>query len=377
MANRKSCCSRIWLKALISVLIVCSSIVWAGGNPPVAEDKQPNKAAAGAKTPEKTTSPATEQPHKKQPDIFFPETKHAFGKVFIGEKVKHKFKFVNKGDAILHIREITTACECTGTKPGKWHIAPGEEEELTVSFSPDESNSLGKTVKFVYVYTNDPDTPKSKLRFTVNVRKDIVYNPQGFELGYVALGNAGTKRIVFKSKLNPTGLEITKVTTFSPSVGVSHGKLNDNGEWFVDVSIKEAAKIGRQDGNITVYTNSTKQPVVKISTSGEVLQEVSAMPKRICFGKVLRGKESVRSITIHHAKDIKIEKIEPSLSWISANIIPGDSANNGSSAEVELKLSSTNAPKGKSTGVLSIHTNSKKFPVLKVHLCGNVLEPRI
>lgn len=353
----------IWLNILISVVVLCS--VTAGENTP----PNPTSLESGLKTQDsgrKTPSP----------DIFFPETTHAFGKVFVGDKVEHIFKVVNRGNAPLHISEVSVGCDCTVAKLEKWLLAPNEEEEIKIIFSPDENTNVGKTAKFVYVNSDDPDAPRYKLKFTANVRKDVVYAPQGFEFGFVPKGSVDPKRIVFASKLNPADFSITKVTTFSPTIEVSSGKLNDNGEWYVDASIKEDAKIGKLAGNIAVFTNSIKQPEIKIATNAEVVREVTVVPDKICFGKIERGKEGVRSLTIFHAKGIKVEKVEPSLSWVSADVTPADNSNN-ISTEVKLKLLSANAPKGKSEGVLSIYTNSKKFPVLKVHLCGNVLESQI
>lgn len=341
----------LWLK-LIMISILCS----------VSIESVVQAQDSGLSTP--------------SPDIFFPETKHTFGKVFVGEKAEHVFKFVNRGNAVLDINELSTGCNCTVANLQTWHTEPGKEGEIKVTFSPDESTRIGKTAKFVYVDSNDPDSPRFKLKFTANVRKDVIYTPAKFELGLVPKGNTGTKRLIFESKLNPAGFNITKVTTFNPSVGVSYGKLNDKGEWYVEAFMKDDAVPKKLAGNITVFTNSVKQPEIKISTLAEVVKEITAVPEKICFGKVTKGKEVVRSLTILHAKDVKIEKIEPSLSWISANITPADNTND-SSIEVKLKLSSANAPKGKSEGSLSVYTNSQKHPVLKVHLCANVLEPQI
>lgn len=355
---------RLWLKIVIIITIFCTAIIWLVSNLPAAENTQPNPTnpESGLKTP--------------SPDIFFPESTHTFGNVFIGEKTEHVFKLVNRGDAVLVINDLVVGCDCTVAKLENWQIAPGGEEGVKITFSPDENTRRGRTAKFIYVNSNDPDRPKFKLRFTANVRRDVVYTPHGFELGFVPKGNAGTKRIVFKSKLNPADFNITKVASFHPSVAVSHGKLNDQGEWYVEASIKENAVPGKLMGNIVVFTNSVKQPEIKIQTYSEVVREVAAVPDRVCFGKIVKGKEAVRVLTVLHANGIKIEKVEPSLSWIRANIIPSNNTDD-TSIEVELKLSSTDAPKGKSEGALSIYTNSKKFPVLKVHLCANVLEPKV
>ncbi len=357
---------RIWLKALIGVSILCGATVWTNGNSPVAEDTQPNQAL----TIQANSSGA--------PDIFFAETTHAFGKIFVGEKTEHVFKFVNRGNAPLDISEITVGCDCTVAKLKKWLIAPGEEEEIKVIFSPDENTKPGKTAKFVYVNSNDPDSPRFKLKFTANVRKDVFYTPGKFELGFVPKGNTGTKRIVFESKLNPTDFKITKVTTFSPSVGVAYGQLTDKGQWYVESLIKEDAKPEHLAGNITVFTNSPKQPEINISTYADVVGEVKVLPERICFGKVTKGAEVVRSLTVFHAKNLKVEKVEPSLSWISATLAPNNnSTDDNPSVNVEVKLSSNDAPKGRFEGTLSIYTNSKKAPVAKIHICANVKESQI
>ncbi len=353
----------IWLKALISVSILCGAAVWTSGNSPVAGDTQPNQALTTQANPSNT------------PDIFFAETTHAFGKVFVGEKTEHVFKFVNRGTAVLDISEVTVGCDCTVAKLEKWLIAPGEGEEIKVIFSPDENTKPGKTAKFVYVNSNDPDSPRVKLKFTANVRKDVVYTPGKFELGFVPKGNTGTKRMIFESKLNPTDLKITKVTSFSPSVGVAYGKLNDKGQWYVESFIKEDAKPEHLAGSITVFTNSPKQPEIKISTFADTVGEVKVLPERICFGKVAKGAEVVRSLTIYHARNLKVEKVEPSLSWISATLAPNNnSADDNPSVNVEVKLLSNNAPNGRFEGTLSIYTNNNKAPVAKVHICANVKE---
>jgi hypothetical protein len=69
----------------------------------------------------------------------FFETKHDFGKIKEGDKVRYAYKFKNTGTNPLLISKVTVGCGCTSPSFTKEPIAPGGEGEIVLEF-----NSKGK-----------------------------------------------------------------------------------------------------------------------------------------------------------------------------------------------------------------------------------------
>ena len=88
------------------------------------------------------------------PSIYFPEDTYNFGVMKQGAVGNHVFKFVNRGDSTLKIKDIRTSCGCTAALVKSKEIAPGTGGELRVEF--DSSGKIGKLSRRITVYTNDP-----------------------------------------------------------------------------------------------------------------------------------------------------------------------------------------------------------------------------
>jgi hypothetical protein len=104
----------------------------------------------------------------KGPRISFEETEYNFGKIKQDTIVSHIFKFVNKGDTVLHIRHITTSCGCTVAALKTKDIAPGKEADLDVKF--DSSGKIGKLVRSITVLSNDPKEAYK----TIHIYADVI-----------------------------------------------------------------------------------------------------------------------------------------------------------------------------------------------------------
>ncbi len=113
----------------------------------------------GAKTGNLTDSPMT----------FFNETQHDFGKVVVGDTVRYTFNFINKGNAILKIRDIKTSCGCTAALVSNEKVEPGKKGTLDVAL--DTSHRSGKMSRRITVYSNDPTNPDMVLTIFADVQK--------------------------------------------------------------------------------------------------------------------------------------------------------------------------------------------------------------
>ena len=104
------------------------------------------------------------------PILYFPETQHNFGKVKEGEIVKHTFKFINKGNTALKIRDIKTSCGCTAALVSSEMLEPGEEGTLNVEL--DTKNRSGKMSRTITITSNDPKDPVKVLTVYANVIRE-------------------------------------------------------------------------------------------------------------------------------------------------------------------------------------------------------------
>lgn len=88
------------------------------------------------------------------PKIEFEETEFDWGTVRQGEKVMHRFKFRNIGNAPLNIENITTSCGCTIAESSEV-VAPNDYGQIDVTFSTGKRK--GKKSKLIYVESNDEE----------------------------------------------------------------------------------------------------------------------------------------------------------------------------------------------------------------------------
>jgi hypothetical protein len=127
----------------------------------------------------------------RAPRLAFNKTEYDFGDVSLKDGVvKTEFTVKNSGKNPLQFVNMSTSCGCTsaqlklpettspmytmpghGDPPAKWRgtLAPGESGTLTVHYDPSVHKDLVEQVtREIYVVSNDPATPKMKLKIHVN-----------------------------------------------------------------------------------------------------------------------------------------------------------------------------------------------------------------
>ncbi len=100
--------------------------------------------------------------------ISFDDTKHDFGEITEGEKVKHAYHFTNSGKHPLLISRAIASCGCTVPSYPKEPIPPGGEGEIMVEFN--STNRVGTQRKNVLVYSNAQEESIS-IGFIVDVKE--------------------------------------------------------------------------------------------------------------------------------------------------------------------------------------------------------------
>ena len=100
-------------------------------------------------------NPITAQEVKQEgplPELSFETLRHNFGDIIQGETVSHQFVFTNTGEGNLIISNAKGSCGCTVPKWPRKPIAPGESEEIKVTFN--SAGKSGKQSKTITLVTN-------------------------------------------------------------------------------------------------------------------------------------------------------------------------------------------------------------------------------
>lgn len=98
----------------------------------------------------------------RAPEIEFEELLFDFGEIMQGDKIDHKFKFTNTGNAPLSVNKADATCGCATPSIPFMDIMPGEQGFIGVSY-----NSVGKEgeeVPQVTIFTNAKTNPNQTLK---------------------------------------------------------------------------------------------------------------------------------------------------------------------------------------------------------------------
>ena len=118
------------------------------------------------------------------PKLAVSEQVFDFGEVKEGILVVHSFLLQNVGDTVLNFtRAPGVSCGCTSAPLPKMTLEPGESLPLVVRF---ETTGYGgyQVVKYVYVYSDDPETPQLTLAIQGRVTPCAPYEDTAYMLRY-------------------------------------------------------------------------------------------------------------------------------------------------------------------------------------------------
>src|SRR3989337_2142120 len=157
--------------------------------------------------------------------ISFEEQVYDFGKIYIGESVKHAFKFKNLGEGELIINNVKSSCGCTAALVSKNILHEEEEGEVEVKFN--SGHYVGKVTKSIVVNSNDPENSKYKLTITGEVIEEVSVNPRRINFGIVRRGDSCTKNVEIKI-VPELKIDIKKVESPNPYITITKNKAGKN-----------------------------------------------------------------------------------------------------------------------------------------------------
>jgi hypothetical protein len=212
---------------------------------------------------------------QKGPVLEFESLSKAIDKVvFDGEIITTVFKFTNKGDAVLEIKDVQPSCGCTSAVPTPNKLAPGRNGSIEIKITTasltagtGKKTDLAKTVT---VTSNDPKNPILTLTITGVVAPEISLSEPSIWFGSNAQGREITKEM-FADIAADRDVKILAAKSEDPWVTVSLQPMPGNDKRVKIILTQKAdAPPGIHSGEVVLKTTSQVKPLLSFTVRGLV-----------------------------------------------------------------------------------------------------------
>jgi len=173
-------------------------------------------------------------------------------------------------------------------------IPPGGEGEVEVTFNT--GRRQGKQSKSVTITTNDPETPKARVRITAFIEVDFGFESRMLNFGDVDLTERVTKTAFFRIK-EPNQMQISELKSSSPYIEVTKvsQEPDTSGGDRVELAVTLLPELDPGSFRESITVRSTKNGVApaKLNVYGKVRGDINVMPERLRFDvKPIKGEQT-------------------------------------------------------------------------------------
>lgn len=205
------------------------------------------------------------------PKIVLDKSEFDFGTIVEGAIVSEEFFIMNEGDSNLEIQRVSASCGCTAAKPKDDILEPGESTVLKVTFN--SKNKRGSRSNYVYIRTNDKNTPNFKIVTKANVLLREEQNDEIKNAPIISLSKLNHDFGVVKEgtvldltvKVNNLGKSDLKIERVRSSCGCTAAlmsadivKAGNSGELKIELDTSNMS--GKRSRTVAISTNDPVNP---------------------------------------------------------------------------------------------------------------------
>ena len=246
-------------------------------------------------------------------NALFPETRHDFGMVPRGAKVKHNFLLVNRlSEPITIVNLASASCGCTSGKALSSTVAPGQTTVIEAEM--DTRNFVGpkSTVLFVTLITAGGREAEARLAVSSNILSDIVLNPGTINFGTVKRGQSPTKVLTI-DRINSPNWRFTRMVSASRSLDAQlaeTSRKDGSVSYALSVSLKPDAPTGALRDELRLFSNDPESPSIPIMVSGVIRGDLTAAPSVLSLGQVHSSAGAEGRFVVRSSRPFAIRSIE-------------------------------------------------------------------
>jgi hypothetical protein len=304
------------------------------------------------------------------PRIQFASTVYEFGRVVVGEQVKHDFYFTNTGDAVLAISGVYPGCGCTTAGTWTRDVEPGKSGVIPLQFNSSHFGGQAVT-KTTTVVCNDKDMNSIILQLRGTIWKPVEINPQPAILSVIAdSSSSATVTVNIISSLDEA-LTLSDPVSANPVFGARLQTVKPGKEFQLIVSLQKALGPGNVQGTIHVKTSSTNVPAIDVSVLAVVQPALVVLPAQIVLPPGPLANAFTFPVTIRNNGEAPMVLSDPTVNVDGAQI---KLAENQPGHQFIL---STTFPAGfqaqqSSNALVSVKTSSSQFPIISIPVRQNL-----
>jgi hypothetical protein len=350
------------MKILMKDLVLAVSIIAVGtasaGARQVPAVPIPGSPLVPPAAPAATTTPT----NGIGPRIQFATPYYDFGRVKAGDPVKYTYVFTNTGDRLLILNSVQPGCGCTTAGDWTKQVEPGQTGIIPIQF-----NTAGQpnvVFKQVTVTCNALSQPVLYLQFRGTLYKPFDFIPPmvvlnippdvGTASGVVTITNNMEEPLELSAPESNNRLFAAELITNTPGKGYQ-----------LIISTVPPMPQGYVQGQISLRTSWTNQPVITVPVTANVQPAVTVIPSFITLPSGPLAKAVTNFVTIQNNGTNLLRLSEPAIN------VPGVDAQ---IREVQAGKSFTalltfpqgfQIPPGQQAE-LSVKSSNPKSPLLKV-----------
>ena len=227
------------------------------------------------------------------------------------------FKYQNKGDKTIAIKNVSTSCGCTAAS-AKQSAEPGEKGEVTATFKV--GDRIGTQQKTITVTTDDPKQPTTMLNLKVVIPQVLELQPT---LLYWQAGEATKPKTIVAKAGKDISVKSLNVSSSNPDFTTKVEPGASPGEFRINVEPRKttqpasatlAIKPDLPDGKTKILyaTASVTAPVSASPQSATaVAAAAAAQPGKATIATREPGKSKIDACVLLTSKEIESVQGEP------------------------------------------------------------------
>ncbi|MDR0498489.1 MAG: DUF1573 domain-containing protein [Holophagales bacterium] len=242
-----------------------------------------------------------------EPRIAFDAIHHDFGRVLRGQKVSHKYKAANNGDAPLQIKEIQVSCGCSSAILGQRSLLPGESTFIEVQY--DSSGDIGAIRKGIDVILSDPANPTVGLTFEANVVREVMPSRTVVFFDAVPRSGSASETIRLESGIGQT-VTVKEIKVPVPYLECEQQLIGNDVLLDVKINGKLIPKHASKGQDVLiVHTTSCHDPILRFNIFWETASPIIVSPKQVTWSAP-SGSELRASVAIAHSSDLPFRMLK-------------------------------------------------------------------
>jgi len=221
---------------------------------------------------------------------------------------------------------------------------------------------------------------------TFNQRQNFLFSSEQedfpdiqFEERVYNFGVAGQQeKVAHNYRFINAGKGVLIIKAVKPSCGcvaalLSSKEIPPGVSAVVEASFNTGKYEGKETKTIYVYSNDPDKPEIALEIAGEIKTEVAVKPDFLYFGDVEKGRAITKTISLIQIgeKQLSLNRVEVAEEYfVTRTSNFEDGHQKGFKIDITLK---PNAPIGRFTEVMTLHTNLSRHPRIDIPICGDVL----